>query len=94
MPAVLFLGSFLMEKGKAWGSVFGIILGISLAISGIMDVPHRINMGNAGPRLEPDFEDYLWQIGHTDIIWGIVFALFFAALGIFVFIKNKKSKAK
>ena len=94
VPAVLFLGSFLMEKGKAWGSIFGIILGISLAISGIMEVPRRINMGNAGPRLEPGFDDYWWQIWHTDIIWEVVFALFFAALGIFVLIKNRKSKEK
>ncbi len=92
LPAVLFFGSYLMEKGKAWGSFFGIVLGIWFAVSGIKEVPRRINMGNAGPRIEPTFENYWWQIWNTDILWGIVIALFFAALGIFVFIKNRKSK--
>lgn len=90
VPAVLFLGSYLMEKGRAIGSIFGILLGTGFVISGIRDVPHRVNMGNAGPRIVPDFEDYWWQIWHTDITWGIFIALFFLALGIFVFIKNRK----
>ena len=90
--AVLFLGSFLLYKGKAFGSVFGILFGAYVSGSGIREIPHRVNMGNAGPRIEPDFEDYWWQIWHTDITWGIGFALFFLAIGIFVFIKNRKTK--
>ena len=90
--AVLFLGSFLLYKGKAFGSVFGILLGIWFGVSGIREVPRRVNMGNAGPRIIPDFEDYWWQFWNTDIVWGFVFALFFLALGIFVFIKNRKAK--
>ena len=92
LPAVLFLGSFLMEKGKAFGSVFGILLGIWFGVSGIREVPRRVNMGNAGPRIVPDFEDYWWQFWNTDIVWGFVFALFSLALGIFIFIKNRKQK--
>ena len=92
--AVLFLVSFLLYKGKAFGSVFGILFGAYISASGIMEVPHRVNMGNAGPRIVPDFEDYWWQIWHTDITWGIAFSLFFLALGMFVFIKNKKSERK
>ena len=92
LPAVLFLGSFLMEKGKAFGSIFGILLGTGFGVSGIREVPRRINMGNAGPRIIPDFEDYWWQFWNTDIVWGFVLALFFLALGIFVFIKNRKAK--
>ena len=88
--AVLFLGSFLLYKGKAFGCVFGILLGIGFGVSGIREVPRRVNMGNAGPRIVPDFEDYWWQFWNTDIVWGFVFALFFLALGIYVFIKNKK----
>ena len=72
--------------------VFGILLGTGFGVSGIREVPSRVNMGNAGPRIVPDFEDYWWQFWNTDIVWGFVFALFFLALGIFVFIKNKKSK--
>ena len=94
IPAVLFLGGYLMEKGKAWGSIFGILLGISFAVSGILEVPSRVNMGNAGPRIEPDFEDYWWQLWHTDITWGFGVALFFVALGVFVYIKNRKEKQK
>ena len=90
--AVLFLGSFLLYKGKAFGSVFGILLGIGFGVSGIREVPRRVNMGNAGPRIIPDFEDYWWQFWNTDIVWGFVFALFFLALGIYVFIKNRKKK--
>lgn len=90
--AVLFFGSFLLYKGKAFGSIFGILLGIWFGVSGIREVPHRVNMGNAGPRIVPDFEDYWWQFWNTDIVWGFVFALFFLALGIFVFIKNRKQK--
>ena len=90
IPAVLFLGSYLMEKGRACGSLFGILLGTGIAVSGIREVPRRINMGNAGPRLEPDFEDYWWQLWHTDITCGIGLAVFFLALGIYVFIKNRK----
>ena len=90
--AVLFFGSFLLYKGKAFGSIFGILLGIWFGVSGIREVPRRVNMGNAGPRIVPDFEDYWWQIWHTDITWRIGFALFFLAIGIFVFIKNRKTK--
>ena len=89
--AVLFLGCFLLYKGKAFGCVFGILFGIWMAVSGIMEVPSRVNMGNAGPRIVPDFEDYWWQIWHTDITWGIAFSLFFLALGIYVFVKNRKN---
>ena len=89
---VLFFGSFLLYKGKAFGSVFGILLGIGFGVSGIREVPRRVNMGNAGPRIIPDFEDYWWQFWNTDIVWGFVFALFFLALGIYVFIKNRKKK--
>ena len=91
VPAVLFLGGYLMEKGKAWGSVFGIVLGIRFAVSGILEVPHRVNLGNAGPRIEPDFEDYWWQLWHTDITWGIFIALFFVFCGVYVLIKNRKN---
>lgn len=90
--AVLFLGSFLLYKGKAFGCVFGILFGSYMSLCGIMEVPHRVNMGNAGPRIVPDFEDYWWQIWHTDITWGIGFSLFFLALGIYVFIKNRKKR--
>ena len=90
--AVLFFGSFLLYKGKAFGSVFGILLGIWFGVSGIREVPHRVNMGNAGARIVPDFEDYWWQFWNTDIVWGFVFAHFFLALGIFVYIKNGKQK--
>ena len=92
LPAVLFLGSFLMEKGKAFGSIFGILLGIGCGVDAIREVPRRVNMGNAGARIVPDFEDYWWQFWNTDIVWGFVFALFFLALGIFVFIKNRKQE--
>ena len=92
VPAVLFFGSFLMEKGKAFGSIFGILLGIWFGVSSIREVPRRVNMGNAGPRIVPDFEDYWWQFWNTDIVWGFVFALFSLALGIFIFIKNRKQK--
>ena len=92
LPAVLFFGSFLMEKGKAFGSIFGILLGIGCGVDAIREVPRRVNMGNAGPRIVPDFEDYWWQFWNTDIVWGFVFALFFLALGIFVFIKNRKQE--
>ena len=90
--AVLSFGSFLLYKGKAFGSIFGILLGIWFGVSGIREVPHRVNMGNAGARIVPDFEDYWWQFWNTDIVWGFVFALFFLALGIFIFIKNRKQK--
>lgn len=92
LPAVLFFGSFLMEKGKAFGSIFGILLGIGCGVDAIREVPRRVNMGNAGPRIEPDFEDYWWQFWNTDIVWEFALALFFLALGIFVFIKNRKQK--
>ena len=88
--AVLFFGSFLLYRGKAFGCVFGILFGAYITASGIEQIPYRLNMGNAGPRIEPTWENVQWYIWHTEIIWGIVFALFFLALGIYVFIKNRK----
>ena len=89
---VLLLGSILLYKGKAWGSAFGVLFGIYIAASGIEQIPHRLNMGNAGPKIEPTWENVQWYIWHTEIIWGVVIALFFVALGIFVFMKNRNKK--
>ena len=88
----LFIGSYLLEQGKAFGCLPGVFLGIHITAGGILEMPRRMNMGNAGPRIEPTWENSQWYIWHTEIIWGIVFSLFFAALGIYVFIKNKTDK--
>ena len=88
----LFIGSYLLEEGKAFGGLIGFFLGIHMAVGEFLEVPRRINMGNAGPRIEATPEIYwraFWDMG---IYWAAVFSLFFLALGIFVFIKNKKAK--
>ena len=89
---VLLFGSYMLDIGKAWGCIFGILLGMAISVGGILEIPRRMNMGNAGPRIEPTWENSIWYIWNTEIIWGIVLAIFFVALGIFVLIKNKKQR--
>ena len=87
---VLFFGSFLLYKGKAFGSVFGILLGIGFGVSGIREVPRRVNMGNAGPRIEATPEIYWRSFWGNGSYWFAILSLFFLALGIYVFVKNRK----
>ncbi len=91
---VLLIGAFMLDKGNAWGCAFGIFFGIGLIISEIRAIPHRMNMGNAGAWIEPNFENVQWYIWHGGIVWGIIFTLFFVGCGIYVLVKNRKIKTK
>lgn len=51
-------------------------------------------MGNAGLRIEPTAEMYWRYFWNSEIIWRIVFSLFFIAIGIYVLIKNQMRKSK
>ena len=89
---MLCLSGFLLNKGKIWGGIPGILVGIRVMLWGIEELPHRLNMGNAGPRIEPNSEMYWRYFWNSEAIWWVVFSLFFLALGIYVFIKNIKAK--
>ena len=88
------IGSYLLDQGRAFGCVYGIFWGIRFAMNALFDYPRRINMGNAGARIEPNSEMYWRYFWNSEVVWWFVFALFFLALGIFVFIKNKKAEQK
>ena len=88
------IGSYLLDQGKAFGCVYGIYWGIRFAMNAFFDYPRRINMGNAGPRIEPTAEMYWRYFWNSEIVWWIVFALFFLALGIYVLIKNRMRGSK
>lgn len=94
MPFMLVAGIYLLIKGKAFGSFFGAVFGISLSLNGIEQLPYRMNKGNAGERIIPTWENSQWYIWNTEIIWGIAIALLFAAAGIFVFVMKKKKSKK
>ncbi|MBR2640554.1 MAG: hypothetical protein IKL18_01510 [Oscillospiraceae bacterium] len=84
----LFIGSYLLENGKAFGCLIGFFLGIHMMIGEFLEVPRRINMGNAGPRIEATPEIYWRSFWSMGIFWAAVFSLFFLALGIYVLVKN------
>ena len=86
----LFIGSYLLEHGKPFGCLIGFFLGIHMAVGEFLEVPRRINMGNAGPRIEATPEIYWRSFWNMGIYWCVIFSLFFLALGIYVFIKNRK----
>lgn len=83
------IGSYLLDQGKAFGCIYGIFWGISFAMNAFFDYPRRINMGNAGTRIEPTAEMYWRYFWNSEVIWWIAFSLFFLALGIYVLIKNR-----
>ncbi len=66
---MLCLSGFLLNKGKIWGGIPGILVGIRVMLWGIEELPHRLNMGNAGPRIEPTAEMYWRYFWNSEIIW-------------------------
>ena len=89
----LFIGSYLLEQGKPFGCLIGFFFGIHMMVGEFLEVPRRINMGNAGPRIEATPEIYWRSFWGMGIYWFAIFSLFFLALGIYVFVKNRKNKA-
>lgn len=94
MPFMLVIGIYLLIKGKAFGSLFGAVFGISLSLNGIEQLSYRMNKGNAGERIVPTWENSQWYIWNTEIIWGIAIALLFVVAGIFVFARKKRKYKK
>ena len=86
----LFIGSYLLEEGKPFGCLIGFFLGIHMMVGEFLEVPRRINMGNAGQRIEATPEIYWRAFWGMGIYWCVIFSLFFLALGIYVFVKNRK----
>ncbi len=91
---MLCLSGWFLRKGKIWGGIPGILVGIRVMLWGIEELPHRMNMGNAGPRIEPTWENSQWYIWHTEIAWGIYIVLFFVFCVFYVLIKNIKTKRR
>ena len=93
---ILMLGmsGWLLNKGKIWGGIPGTFVGIRVMLWGIEALPHRLNMGNAGPGIEPTWENSQWYIWNTEIAWGIYIVLFFAFCGVYVLIKKIAKKRR
>ena len=87
----LFIGSYLLEQGKPFGCLIGFFFGIHMIVGDLLEVPRRINMGNAGPRIEATPEIYWRSFWGNGNYWFAIFSLFFLALGIYVFVKNRKN---
>ena len=51
-------------------------------------------MGNAGPGIEPTWENSQWYIWNTEIAWGIYIVLFFVLCGVYVLIKKIAEKRR
>ncbi|MBR5872368.1 MAG: hypothetical protein IKZ06_01815, partial [Oscillospiraceae bacterium] len=71
----LFIGSYLLEQRKPFGCLIGFFLGIHMAVGEFLEVPRRINMGNAGPRIEATPEIYWRSFWSMGIYWCVIFSL-------------------
>ena len=66
------IGSYLLDHGKTFGCIYGIFWGIRFAMNALFDYPRRINMGNAGARIEPTPEMYWRYFWNSEVVWWFV----------------------